>query len=664
MRIMTRDEVESPNVETLLKVLSTLKNAGFVETITELKKIENTNGFFLINNPTGNISEYMFFGVTGSIIVIKNEEDCAYHILPIVDIEEIKKYIKDLEIKKEKAIIKKNSSPEPVKDNRENLDKKINETKEEIEYLYFEYGEAPELVYNHSWKRNDLIKRFKGAKIIPTNQKYTFLIDENGKESQTKIYQDIETGKKYLLLIEKNGDLVDVSNLDWLENERHIMMLEFKPIKWVLDASGKSAVPANLPLFGNFKGKYKDSYLEKFLESERFLKQIGLLDSKELEMDTSNDPVRKIFKKGKIENLNLADKIRRSLVGGKRVPYLVGHPGIGKTQIVKSLGKNVLHFNVSTFTPDAFTGKTGILQGDTHIIKGLRKVEETREEGKTFVAKPAWYIKLIKMSEEAERNHERCILFLDEFDKLTPNMQVFINGIVDDPRTIAGWEIPANVDIILAGNTEEYSEASMPISGEVVSRLNRIEVVPSVIEWLEWAVNNGVDPIVVTYISLNRDKLLCDAKTATGEYDYSKSLNPRSWDQKISEAIKAGRYFEEMPDLEDIMTKEERENFEKHIALYGTLDVDLLIKGDYSTISNLLNNLMILKVIFGCVIPYLKDEEKLTKFLRELYKNNVPKEIIQSFKLEWLEIHPGSENTQMLRLADEDAMQSQVKKNG
>ena len=477
--------------------------------------------------------------------------------------------------------------------------------------------------------------------IIETNRKITVFLSKDGKKNQLRVFKNQQTGEEYVFMKKKYDGSFDDS-LDIYATFVGVV----SPIKWKVDKKTGFAICSN-PLFLSEKSgcEYEKSALSKFLESDEFLEELGVHQEKKQEKSTSiNNPFG-----NKKEKLSLEQKIRRILMGEKRIPYLVGHPGIGKTQIAKSINRNYLSFNIATFTPDTFTGKTSIVPGDKIITQQGDKTIEHNEKGRTAITEPEWHTKLVEMSNGCCQSNERCVLFLDEFDKLTPNMQVFINGIVDNPRTIAGWEIPDNVDIILAGNTEEYSDAAFNISGEVASRLTKIEVSAEAIDWLKWASKHDIDPIVRAYLHNFPNKIIQDVKDKDGDYDYAMSLTPRSWDQKISEELKASRIIQSFPYLEPYMDKKNRDEFEEFISMYFELGVEEILKGNIPTdIFDLTHDRI--QIIINCLIATATTEEEITNALTFIGQNSLS-EYQALFEKRWIEINDTDEDILRLKLA-------------
>lgn len=481
--------------------------------------------------------------------------------------------------------------------------------------------------------------------IIETNRKITIFLSKDGKKTQLRIFKNQQTGKEYVFMKKKDDETFDDS-LDI--NALFVGIVS--PLTWTVDKKTGLAI-CNNPLFLSEKCgcEYDKSSLAKFLESDEFVEELGINQEKKQEKSSSvNNPFGiKIGKKS--AKLSLEDKIRVILNSGRSVPYLVGHPGVGKSQVAKSINKNCVQINISTYTPDEFTGKTAIIPGDKIITRDGDKTIEHNEKGRTATAEPAWYTQLVEMANRCRQSNERCILLLDEFDKLTPNMQVFVNGIVDNPRTIAGWEIPDNVDIILTGNTEEYSDAAFNISGEVASRLTKLEVTTDAIDWLKWASNHNIDPVVKAYLHNFPNKIIQDVKDKNGEYDWFKSLTPRTWDQQISEHLQRRRVDGEPSHLELFMDEECQNHFEEFIVMYFNLGVEEILKGNMPIdVFDLTHDKI--QIIINCLIATATTEEEITNALTFIKQNNLS-EYEALFEKRWMEINNTDEDILKLKLA-------------
>lgn len=125
------------------------------------------------------------------------------------------------------------------------------------------------------------------------------------------------------------------------------------------------------------------------------------------------------------------------------------------------------------------------------------------------------------------------VLFLDELNRARPEVLQTIMDLALN-RKLAGRSLPKGSRIISAvNNGEEYQLTDLDPA--LVSRFNIYEFVPSVQDWLLWAVKNGIDERVTSYISANPNAL--DNQKALEDLDnLEKTPDRRGW-VRVSEII-------------------------------------------------------------------------------------------------------------------------------
>lgn len=158
--------------------------------------------------------------------------------------------------------------------------------------------------------------------IIETDRKITFYLSSDGEKRKLRVYRNNQTGEEYVFMNRKNDGTFDDSM-----NFQATFIGRVLPLRWTVDKTTGIAI-CRTPVFYSepLKCDYDHSELSKFLESDEFLKELGVYQTKSKEKTSSvNSPFG-----SKKERLNLEQKIKRILMGEKRIPYLVGHPGIGK----------------------------------------------------------------------------------------------------------------------------------------------------------------------------------------------------------------------------------------------------------------------------------------------------------------------------------------------
>ena len=171
--------------------------------------------------------------------------------------------------------------------------------------------------------------------------------------------------------------------------------------------------------------------------------------------------------------------------------YLQGAAGLGKSSVVKLIAKqrgyNVVDLRLSELEPADLVGMPQVI---------------CRADGRheTIYAAPSWWFKL-------EENDGKTVLFLDELDRASENMQPLAMQLTLDRRA-GGRDLPKNVIIYAAGNGEKYQTAHLDQA--LVNRMVLIDFTPTVTEWLAWADQTAeslVHPAVPAFIRANKGLL-------------------------------------------------------------------------------------------------------------------------------------------------------------
>ena len=191
---------------------------------------------------------------------------------------------------------------------------------------------------------------------------------------------------------------------------------------------------------------------------------------------------------------------------------LVGKHGIGKSEILTSFF-NEKGLKVVTL----FLGQ----MADPGDIIGIpSKVEKQDAAGKatarTDFTPPYWF----------PQDGQPIVLFLDELNRARPEILQTVMDLTLN-RKLAGKALPEGSHVISAVNEgEEYQLTDLDPA--LVSRFNIYEFKPTVEEWLNWAVGEGLDERVVNFIQDNPTWL--DGDPNSKEYKgLDKSADRRAW---------------------------------------------------------------------------------------------------------------------------------------
>ena len=190
-----------------------------------------------------------------------------------------------------------------------------------------------------------------------------------------------------------------------------------------------------------------------------------------------------------------------------------GQAGIGKTeipfQIFKKLGIPTVYWNLSTQeAPD---------------LVGLPIIKE--EKGTEVVRYAAPEYMPVK-----ERTPQPVAVVIDEIDKAKPELQnpllEIFQGARNGTHTINGREL--NIQCIVAtANLPEENAFSKPVSHPLTNRSQIFQLKHNFDEWQSWAVEAGVCPLVVGFLSKNTEYL--SRPPVEGDPTAYTRCSPRSW---------------------------------------------------------------------------------------------------------------------------------------
>ena len=189
---------------------------------------------------------------------------------------------------------------------------------------------------------------------------------------------------------------------------------------------------------------------------------------------------------------------------------LVGKHGIGKSEILTNYFKSKGLKVVTLFL--------GQMADPGDIIGIPSKVEKLDAEGKatsrTDFTPPYWF----------PQDGQPIVLFLDELNRARPEILQTVMDLTLN-RKLAGKALPEGSYVISAVNDgDEYQLTDLDPA--LVSRFNIYEFKPTVEEWLNWAVSEGLDERVTNFIQDNPTWLDGDSSEYKG---LDKSADRRAW---------------------------------------------------------------------------------------------------------------------------------------
>ena len=205
--------------------------------------------------------------------------------------------------------------------------------------------------------------------------------------------------------------------------------------------------------------------------------------------------------------------------------YLHGLSGDGKSRRAKDIDPNLTIIYLSNATPESINGKSVLVPPITKkVINENNEIEEVIiKESYMDDIKPSWLIKLEnKCENEKDRLH---ILLFDELSNALPTIQNFIFNIILNKEVNGKWKLPKNVRIIAAGNEMEESIVANEITKPLFSRFAHIYLKVDINNWIKWATNAKIHPLIITFHYMTNGKYLRSEYTGNNP-----NADPRRWE--------------------------------------------------------------------------------------------------------------------------------------
>lgn len=241
----------------------------------------------------------------------------------------------------------------------------------------------------------------------------------------------------------------------------------------------------------------------------------------------------------------------------QRPLFLVGPPGIGKTdimsQVAEEMGIGLVSYSMTHHTRQSALGLPFIHEKEYGGIK-YRTTEYTMSE---IIAS------VYDLMEATGR--KEGILFLDEIncisETLAPSMLQFLqNKVFGRHRVPDGWVV------VTAGNPPEYNDSVREMDIVTMDRLKRIDVEPDLAVWMKYAQNEGVHSSVISYLQIKKDDFYSVETTVDGK----EFVTARGW-VDLSEAIKLYEKNDLPVDIDLIRQYLQNERIARDFAAYYDL---------------------------------------------------------------------------------------------
>ncbi len=245
----------------------------------------------------------------------------------------------------------------------------------------------------------------------------------------------------------------------------------------------------------------------------------------------------------------LEDIIEKYLDGGSGLNYalkILGHPGVGKSAIVKEVSRRRNYHFIDTR-----------LAFKENIDLGGYPVPD--HDARRMI----YYRPHFIPPEEIPDKRDGILWFLDEANRAHPTVIQTLFQIITE-GTCGEHQLPPDTAIILAGNLGEEDSTTITEFDDSAldGRLAIFHLKPSAEDWLHWATREHIHPAIIQYITLYPEKLWNEEHV---------NPNPRGWHQ-ISEAIQKSFSIQSENELKEHLVQNRGGSLEKMIlSLAGNI---------------------------------------------------------------------------------------------
>lgn len=175
-------------------------------------------------------------------------------------------------------------------------------------------------------------------------------------------------------------------------------------------------------------------------------------------------------------------------IGESKTILVKGHMGSGKTDLANTLFADPMYEHYRKTIIDCTT-----------LYDGSVSMPDLDRVNRTSTELPNERFGLSAANHKGIHGSKPCIIFLDEIGKVSQNVKDFLAPVIYE-RRIGELYFPEGSIVFAATNLDEEG-----LGDEIPAHFrNRVIIVemrkPSVAEWLDWGVHNGIDPHIISAV--------------------------------------------------------------------------------------------------------------------------------------------------------------------
>lgn len=258
----------------------------------------------------------------------------------------------------------------------------------------------------------------------------------------------------------------------------------------------------------------------------------------------------------------------------QRPVFLMGPPGIGKTEIMSQIAAE-LGIGLISYSMTHHTRQSAL---------GLPVIRQKEYDGVSYDVSEYTMSEIIaSVYEMMEKTGLRKgLLFLDEIncvsETLNPIMLQFLQY-----KVFGGHKVPDGWIVVTAGNPPEYNNSVHEFDIVTWDRLKRIDIKPDFKVWKEYAYHAGVHSAIMTYLEIKPNNFYKIETTVDGK----SFVTARGWDD-LSRIIKQYEKHDIKVDRNVVSQYLQNDKIARDFAIY--YDLYRKYKSDYQIMEILEGN--------------------------------------------------------------------------
>ncbi|MFB6349663.1 AAA family ATPase [Moraxella sp. ZJ142] len=211
--------------------------------------------------------------------------------------------------------------------------------------------------------------------------------------------------------------------------------------------------------------------------------------------------------------LKQAQSLLPHLLNNQIVPFLHSSPALGKSSLAKQLahkaGLKVIDLRLTEL--------------DSSDLNGLPYFADNKAKYLPFDTFPI-------TDTPIPDGFNGWLLLLDELNSALPSVQAAAYKLILD-RQVGQYQLHDKAYIIACGNKDTDNAITYPMSSALVSRFAHFYIEPDTKEWTEWALDNGIDIRIISFLGFRPSHLYKFNPDSTEPY-----ASPRTW-QMLSKVL-------------------------------------------------------------------------------------------------------------------------------